>query len=80
MTGQIERIRHPQRTGSCLSGASSNRPTARSLFASGYLDEVVLRRANNDGGYAFLQKPFRPEALALKVREVLDDEESSQGI
>ncbi len=38
------------------------------LFMSGYLDQSTLLETNA----AFLQKPFTPEALARKVRQVLD--------
>jgi CheY-like chemotaxis protein len=39
---------------------------------SGYTDDEVLRRGVQQGDTAFLQKPFTPDQLARKVREVLD--------
>jgi DNA-binding response OmpR family regulator len=39
---------------------------------SGYTDDEVVRRGLTDGRAAFLQKPFTPEQLAFKVRQVLD--------
>jgi signal transduction histidine kinase len=42
------------------------------LFMSGYTDDEVMRRGVIDGQTAFLQKPFTPDLLAHKVREVLD--------
>jgi PAS domain S-box-containing protein len=48
------------------------RPTLRVLFMSGYTDDDMLRRGIVDPRMAFLPKPFTPEALASKVREVLD--------
>ncbi len=48
------------------------RPTIRVLFMSGYTDDEVMRRGVIDGQTAFLQKPFTPDLLAHKVREVLD--------
>jgi CheY-like chemotaxis protein len=48
------------------------RPDIRVLFTSGYTEEAVHRRAVEEGA-AFLQKPFTEEALAGKVRDVLDE-------
>jgi signal transduction histidine kinase len=48
------------------------RPDIRVLFMSGYTDDEVMRRGVIDGQTAFLQKPFTPDLLAHKVREVLD--------
>jgi CheY-like chemotaxis protein len=48
------------------------RPAIRVLFMSGYTDDEVMRRGVIDGQTAFLQKPFTPDLLAYKVREVLD--------
>jgi len=42
------------------------------LFVSGYTDDAVLRHGVRTGLAAFLQKPFTRDALARKVREVLD--------
>jgi len=46
------------------------RPATRVLYMSGYTEDAVVR--GTAAGLAFLQKPFEPEALARKVREVLD--------
>jgi CheY-like chemotaxis protein len=48
------------------------RPEAKVLFMSGYTNDAVLRRGVLASGIAFLQKPFSPDALATKVRGVLD--------
>jgi CheY-like chemotaxis protein len=48
------------------------RPGLRVLFLSGYPDAVLVRRGALAAGSDFLEKPFTPEALARKVREVLD--------
>ena len=48
------------------------RPGLRVLYMTGYSDEAVARHGLLDPGTGFMQKPFTPEALARKVREVLD--------
>jgi hypothetical protein len=50
----------------------SVRPDTHVLYMSGYTDDSVVRHGILEGGVAYLQKPFSPEGLALKVREVLD--------
>jgi len=47
-------------------------PGIRVLYMSGYTDDVAGRHGVLEGG-AYLQKPFGTEALAQKVREVLED-------
>jgi DNA-binding NtrC family response regulator len=47
-------------------------PEARCLFMSGYTDHAIVRRGVFEQGMPFLQKPVTIDALALKVREVLD--------
>jgi len=49
-----------------------SRPEIRVLYISGYTDDTVLRSGALEAGAAFLQKPFSPDALARKVRSVLD--------
>ena len=45
---------------------------ARVLFMSGYTDDAILQHGVLETGIAFLQKPFTPDTLGRKVREVLD--------
>jgi len=47
-------------------------PTLPVLYTSGFADDDVIRRGLLDATRPFLQKPFTPAELGLKVREVLD--------
>jgi PAS domain S-box-containing protein len=47
-------------------------PDVPVLFTSGYTGMDVVRRGLLDEGQEFLQKPLAPEALARKVREMVD--------
>jgi DNA-binding NarL/FixJ family response regulator len=48
------------------------KPRAKVLFMSGYTDDAIVRHGVLSQGTAYLQKPFSPDTLARKVREVLD--------
>jgi PAS domain S-box-containing protein len=47
------------------------KPDTRLLFMSGYTDDAIVHHGVLDEGTPFIQKPFTPQALARKVRQVL---------
>ena len=51
---------------------ASMRPGIQVLYMSGYAEDAIVHHGVLDEGIAFLEKPFSPGGLALKVREVLD--------
>jgi PAS domain S-box-containing protein len=51
---------------------TSSRPKTKVLFMSGYTDDAIVHHGVLEEGAMFLEKPFAPDALALKVREVLN--------
>jgi len=55
------------------------RPLTKVLYMSGYTDETIVHHGILDPDIAFLQKPFTTETLAMKVREVLDEDAEGKG-
>ena len=50
----------------------ASRPQTRVLYISGYPDDAMSSQGILETGSSFLQKPFTPDTLVRKVREVLD--------
>jgi CheY-like chemotaxis protein len=50
----------------------ARRPDIRVLYMSGYPGDAVVQHGSLPVGSAFVQKPFSPDGLARKVRDVLD--------
>lgn len=50
----------------------AERPGLRTLYTSGYTNDAAAARGLLHANAHFLQKPITPEALARKVREILD--------
>ncbi len=49
----------------------SIRPGIRVLYMSGYSDNAIVQHGVLSSGLAFIEKPFSPENLAEKVRQVI---------
>jgi len=52
---------------------ASTHPETKVLYMSGYTDGVIAYHGELDPDTAFLQKPFSPNTLAHKIRDVLDN-------
>src|SRR6266702_3414075 len=52
-------------------GLAATRPETRVLYVSGYPDQSVVHQGLLAPGLPFLQKPFAPDGLARRIREVL---------
>ena len=48
-------------------------PSTRVLFTSGYPEKAMAHSGELVAGIAFLHKPYTPDLLAHKIREVLDN-------
>ena len=67
----------PHMNGPELAGClTTSRPGMKVLFMSGYTQEAMVHRGILPPGPAFLPKPFAPDALSRRVREILDSPEA----
>lgn len=48
-------------------------PDLKVLYMSGYTDEAIVQHGILDCGNAFIQKPFTPGDLILKIREIFEN-------
>lgn len=55
---------------------TKRRPELKVLYVSGYADHAAIHHGLLDPGSILLSKPFSPEALARKIREVLESEQT----
>ena len=63
----------PQMSGRRLAeNMNKTHPRTRVLYMSGYTDDAILRHGLIEATAAFMEKPYSPDTLARKVREVLD--------
>jgi CheY-like chemotaxis protein len=57
---------------------SAKNSAMKVLFMSGYIGDAIIRQGILEKEVGFLQKPFAPNALAQKVRQILDGSKVSE--
>jgi CheY-like chemotaxis protein len=63
----------PGMTGRQLAdSATADNPSLKVLYTTGYTRNAIVHNGIVDYGVSFIAKPFSIDALARKVREVLD--------
>jgi PAS domain S-box-containing protein len=68
----VDIVMPDMRGGAVFDAIREIRPDARVLLCSGYSREMEALAILDRGANGFIQKPFTPEALARKVREILE--------
>jgi CheY-like chemotaxis protein len=69
----------PEMNGSELAARLlSTHPHLPVLYISGYSDDEARRLGNINKPAEFLQKPFRPDVLLGKIRQILDEQKDSK--
>ncbi len=63
-----------------VSRLASRRPKMRVMYMSGYTEDTIVQHGLPNPGMVFLQKPFTPEVLTRKVRELLETDLPDQPI
>ena len=56
------------------------RPNSAVLYISGYSDHALLHRGVIEKGVSFLQKPFLPETLVIRVDELFESALRGQAV
>jgi len=51
---------------------TARHPSLKTLYVSGYTDDIIAKRGVLEKGIDFLNKPYSVTGLAAKVREILD--------
>jgi PAS domain S-box-containing protein len=70
----------PQMSGRELAeNIATLRPETRVLYMSGFTDDAIVTHGVLADDMCFIQKPFSPEALAIKARELLDHDSARTG-
>ena len=62
----------PQVDGLLPDALRRERPALKVLYMTGYTDDGIVRRGLAPEGEALIQKPFAPDELTRRVRELLD--------
>jgi len=47
-------------------------PGIKTIFMSGYTDDIISKDGILEEGFDFVSKPINPDALMRKIRDVLD--------